>query len=109
MLEFFCLTPLPGSEDHKVLCAKGAWMDPDMNKYDLEHVVADHPVMTREVWHQVYRGAWDMYYTPATCARSCAAPPPPAWECTGWRRFCSSFPVTSLSRMCIRCKAASSD
>ena len=47
ILEFFCLTPLPGSEDHKVLWQKGAWMDPDMNKYDLEHVVADHPKMTR--------------------------------------------------------------
>jgi hypothetical protein len=28
ILEFFCLTPLPGSEDHKVLWEKGAWMDP---------------------------------------------------------------------------------
>jgi hypothetical protein len=65
ILEFFCLTPLPGSEDHKVLALKGAWMDPDMNKYDLEHVVADHPKMTREEWHAVYRAAWDMYYTPA--------------------------------------------
>ena len=34
MLEFFFLTPLPGSEDHKVLSEKGVWMDPDMNKYD---------------------------------------------------------------------------
>ena len=34
MLEFFVLTPLPGSEDHKVLYEKGVWMDPDMNKYD---------------------------------------------------------------------------
>ena len=65
ILEFFCLTPLPGSEDHKVLWQKGAWMDPDMNKYDLEHVVADHAKMTREEWHDVYRSAWDMYYTPA--------------------------------------------
>ena len=64
ILEFFCLTPLPGSEDHKVLSQKGAWMDPDMNKYDLEHVVADHAKMTREEWHDVYRSAWDMYYTP---------------------------------------------
>ena len=29
---------LPGSEDHKTLWNKGVWMDPDMNKYDLEHV-----------------------------------------------------------------------
>jgi radical SAM superfamily enzyme YgiQ (UPF0313 family) len=64
ILEFFCLTPLPGSEDHKVLWQKGAWMDPDMNKYDLEHVVAAHPRMTREEWTKVYRDAWAAYYTP---------------------------------------------
>jgi Radical SAM superfamily len=64
ILEFFCLTPLPGSEDHKVLWQKGAWMDPDMNKYDLEHVVAHHQVMTPEQWQQIYRDAWDIYYTP---------------------------------------------
>ena len=39
ILEFFFLTPLPGSEDHKVLYHKGVAMDPDMNKYDLEHVI----------------------------------------------------------------------
>ncbi|HEX3399347.1 MAG TPA: radical SAM protein [Acetobacteraceae bacterium] len=64
ILEFFCLTPLPGSEDHKVLWQKGAWMDPDMNKYDLEHVVADHPLMSHAAWHEVYRSAWQAYYTP---------------------------------------------
>ena len=32
----------------------------------------------------------------------------PAWECTGWRRCCSSSPATWRSRTCIRCKAASS-
>jgi radical SAM superfamily enzyme YgiQ (UPF0313 family) len=64
ILEFFCLTPLPGSEDHKVLWQKGAWMDRDMNKYDLEHVVADHPKMTRDAWAAIYRSAWDLYYTP---------------------------------------------
>jgi hypothetical protein len=64
ILEFFCLTPLPGSEDHKVLWQKGAWMDPDMNKYDLEHVVADHSLMSHAAWHEVYRSAWQAYYTP---------------------------------------------
>ncbi len=45
ILEFFYLTPLPGSEDHKILHAKGVPMDPDMNKYDLEHActgASDH-------------------------------------------------------------------
>jgi Fe-S oxidoreductase len=35
MLEFNILTPLPGSEDHKVLWGKGVDMDADLNKYDL--------------------------------------------------------------------------
>ena len=62
-LEFFFLTPLPGSEDHKVLWQKGAWMDPDMNKYDLEHAVADHAKMSKTEWEGIYRSAWDIYYT----------------------------------------------
>ena len=45
ILEFFFLTPLPGSEDHKKLLAKGVWMDPDINKYDLNHRVSHHPKM----------------------------------------------------------------
>ncbi len=64
ILEFFCLTPLPGSEDHKVLTDKGLWMDPDMNKYDLEQVVTAHPRMSAEQWNGIYRAAWDIYYTP---------------------------------------------
>jgi hypothetical protein len=63
MLEFFVLTPLPGSEDHKVLYEKGVWMDPDMNKYDVEHVVTAHPKMTAEEWMNAYRTAWGYYYT----------------------------------------------
>ena len=46
LLEFFILTPLPGSADHKALDTGGVWMDPDMNKYDLEHVTTGHPVMS---------------------------------------------------------------
>jgi radical SAM superfamily enzyme YgiQ (UPF0313 family) len=63
MLEFFILTPLPGSEDHKVLAEKGVWMDPDMNKYDVEHVVTAHPKMTEAEWKEAYRTAWGHYYT----------------------------------------------
>ena len=63
MLEFFVLTPLPGSEDHKVLYEKGVWMDPDMNKYDVEHVVTAHPKMTQEEWEGAYQTAWGIYYT----------------------------------------------
>jgi Radical SAM superfamily len=64
ILEFFCLTPLPGSEDHKTLWHKGVWMDPDMNKYDLEQVVTGHARMSKEEWAGIYRAAWDIYYTP---------------------------------------------
>jgi hypothetical protein len=64
LLEFFCLTPLPGSEDHKKLAAAGIAMDPDMNKYDLEHVVTGHPVMSKADWERAYRLAWETYYTP---------------------------------------------
>lgn len=64
ILEFFCLTPLPGSEDHQTLSKKGVWMDPDMNKYDVEHVVTGHARMSQEEWSRIYREAWDLYYTP---------------------------------------------
>jgi len=64
ILEFFCLTPLPGSEDHKVLWQKGAWLHADMNIYDGEHAVAHHPNMSKDVWEKVYRSAWETYFTP---------------------------------------------
>jgi hypothetical protein len=38
-------------------------MDPDMNKYDVEHVVTAHPKMTAEEWMNAYRTAWGYYYT----------------------------------------------
>ena len=63
ILEFFCLTPLPGSEDHKNLTLKGVPMDPDMNIYDLEHVCTGHPLMSKEEWQGIYRRAWDLYYS----------------------------------------------
>ena len=65
ILEFFCLTPLPGSEDHKVLVTKNVAVDPDLNKYDLEHVCTAHPVMTKEAWEKIYAQAWSIYYTDA--------------------------------------------
>ncbi len=64
LLEFFILTPLPGSEDHKVLYEKGVKMASDMNTYDIVHVTTAHPVMTDAEWLDIYEKSWDAYYTP---------------------------------------------
>src|SRR6201994_4385062 len=61
---FFFLTPLARSEGPKVLWQKGTWMDPDLNKYDLNHRVSHHPTMSDQEWEEAYRAAWDTYYTP---------------------------------------------
>jgi hypothetical protein len=39
-------------------------MDPDMNKYDLNHRVSHHPKMSDAEWEEAYRAAWATYYTP---------------------------------------------
>ncbi len=64
LLEFFYLTPLPGSEDHKKLFEAGVAMDDDLNKYDLNHAVTGHDKMSRSEWEDVYHRAWETYYTP---------------------------------------------
>ena len=63
LLEFFYLTPLPGSEDHLKLHRAGAPLDPDLNKYDLNHICTTHPRMSREEWDRAYTLAWQRYYT----------------------------------------------
>jgi radical SAM superfamily enzyme YgiQ (UPF0313 family) len=63
ILEFFVLTPLPGSEDHKVLADKSVAMDSDLNKYDLEHIVTAHSKMSKAEWEGIYADAWKLYYT----------------------------------------------
>lgn len=76
LLEFFYLTPLPGSEDHKELHEAGVAMDEDLNKYDLNHDVTDHPAMSRSEWRDTYRRAWETYYTDShveTVLRRCIA------------------------------------
>jgi hypothetical protein len=63
ILEFFFLTPLPGSEDHQKLVQAGVQIDPDLNKYDLNHVCAPHAKMSKEEWEGAYLTAWRTYYT----------------------------------------------
>jgi radical SAM superfamily enzyme YgiQ (UPF0313 family) len=63
LLEFFYLTPLPGSEDHLKLFKAGAPLDPDLNKYDLNHVCTTHPKMSASEWDRAYKAAWQRYYT----------------------------------------------
>ena len=51
-------------------------MDPDLNKYDLEHACTAHPLMSKETWSQVYADAWKRYYTDEhveTIMRRCIA------------------------------------
>jgi hypothetical protein len=62
-LEFFILTPLPGSEDHQKLARAGVAMEPDMNRYDLEHVCTAHHNMSVTAWQDVYQQAWIQYYS----------------------------------------------
>ena len=64
ILEFFILTPLPGSKDHQDLYRRGIWMEPDTNRYDLEHVCTTHPLMSSSEWREVYDRAWHLYYSP---------------------------------------------
>jgi hypothetical protein len=37
IVEWVILTPLPGSEDHKIMWRQGVAMDSDLNNYDFEH------------------------------------------------------------------------
>jgi len=64
LLEPHCLTPLPGSEDHQKLHKAGAYLDPDLNKYDLEHVTTTHSTMSPEQWQRLYHDSWAAFYSP---------------------------------------------
>ena len=63
VLEFFYLTPLPGSEDHQKAFRAGTWMDPDLNKYDLHHLTQHHPRMSDAEWTYTYKEVWRRYYS----------------------------------------------
>jgi hypothetical protein len=38
-------------------------MDPDLNKYDLDHRTTGHAHMTPQEWDEAYKGAWASYYS----------------------------------------------
>lgn len=65
ILEFFMMTPLPGSADHRELYLQGKWLEPDLNRYDSEHAAAEHPRMSAAEWAAIYDRAWHLYYSPA--------------------------------------------
>ncbi|MFW6258976.1 MAG: B12-binding domain-containing radical SAM protein [Halochromatium sp.] len=68
IMEFFILTPLPGSKDHQRLIQQGVALEPDMNQYDTQHVTMVHPRMSRADWEAIYREVWDLYYSDAHVA-----------------------------------------
>ncbi len=64
IMQISFLTPLPGSADHQALYASSTWMDPDLNKFDLDHRVTRHPVMSDDEWERAYNEAWANFYAP---------------------------------------------
>jgi hypothetical protein len=64
LLEFFVLTPLPGSRDHRDANLSGVRLDQDINRYDTDQVTTDHPLMSRTQWQSIYEQAWHLYYSP---------------------------------------------
>ena len=98
ILEFFFLTPLPGSEDHKVMLKKGVWMDPDINKYDLNHRVSHHSKMTDAEWEEAYKAAWQSFYSfdhiRTILRRAAQIPngrPKPILSTIGWFKLMTDF------------------
>ncbi|MGC1657444.1 MAG: radical SAM protein [Candidatus Acidiferrales bacterium] len=60
---FFMLMPLPGSRDHFLMSRRGEWMHPDFNQYDSHHAVTVHPHLKNGSWEDLYREAWQRFYS----------------------------------------------
>ena len=99
LLEFFCLTPLPGSEDHQSLWKNGTAMDPDLNKYDVEHVCTSHSRMSDKDWQDIYHEAWLLITRRSTSRPCCDARGPPAFPLAICRSMCSRFRRRIASNM----------
>ena len=78
ILEFFFLTPLPGSEDHKVIWQTGR-LDGSRPEQVRPQPPRDAPrAHVGREWDEAYRAAWANYYTPEhmrTILRRAAAHP----------------------------------
>jgi radical SAM superfamily enzyme YgiQ (UPF0313 family) len=70
LASFFIVTPLPGTEDHDKAVRDGTIADWDFNQYDSQHMVSDHPRMTREQVVQAYRDAYLTFYSGRRTLRS---------------------------------------
>ncbi len=63
MASFFIMTPLPGSRDHFELHQRGAYMDPDYNRYDSQHVTMEFPNFEDpQQLQESYQEAWETFY-----------------------------------------------
>jgi radical SAM superfamily enzyme YgiQ (UPF0313 family) len=61
-VEFFMMTPLPGSQDHLDNYLKGVPMEKDMNAYDTAQPCMEHPRMSRDELIRALRDAWKSFY-----------------------------------------------
>ena len=61
-VEFFMMTPLPGSQDHLENYQKGVPMEKDMNAYDTAQPCMEHPRMSRDELIRALRDAWKSFY-----------------------------------------------
>ena len=65
ILEFFMLTPLPGSADHQALYRRGRVDGPGHEQLRRSSTsTTAHPRMTADEWRGIYDRAWHLYYSP---------------------------------------------
>ncbi|MDR0842867.1 MAG: radical SAM protein, partial [Acidobacteriota bacterium] len=60
---FFMLTPIPGSQDHANMVARGEELYPDLNDYDSFHETIRHPNFQPGELAASYREAWKSFYS----------------------------------------------
>jgi len=65
IIEFFCLTPLPGSEDHQVLWKKGVAMEPDLQHVRRPSILHAQPRMSGSSGRILSRGLVDLLHPEA--------------------------------------------